>query len=64
MNYIDSKEAVQMVRLADVLLIGPFMVYVGTRRELPSALRTGLVLVGIGTILYNGRNYLRLKGEV
>lgn len=61
---MDSKESVQLVRLADVFLIGPFLVYVGTRRELPIAVRLGLWAVGVGTVIYNGRNYLREASKV
>jgi hypothetical protein len=50
---------VQLVRLADVFLIGPFLIYAGTRKELPQNIRFGLIAVGIGTIAYNGYNYLK-----
>ena len=50
---------VQLVRLADVFLIGPFLIYAGTRKELPKNIQIGLIGVGIGTILYNGYNYLK-----
>lgn len=50
---------VQLVRLADVFLIGPFLIYAGTRKELPKNIQIGLIGVGIGTIFYNGYNYLK-----
>jgi len=50
---------VQLVRLADVFLIGPFLIYAGTRKELLQNIRFGLIAVGIGTIVYNGYNYLK-----
>lgn len=50
---------VQLVRLADVFLIGPFIIYAGTRKELPQNIRFGLIAVGIGTIVYNGYNYIK-----
>jgi len=50
---------VQIVRLADVFLIGPFLIFAGTRKELPQNIRFGLIAVGIGTIAYNGYNYLK-----
>lgn len=52
---------VQKVRLLDVFAIGPFLIYAGTRKELPNWVRSGLFIVGIGTIIYNGQNYLKNK---
>lgn len=47
----------QAVRLADVLLLGPFMVWAGLNH--PSELaRLGLVMAGVATVAYNGANYL------
>lgn len=46
----------QLVRLADVFVIGPTMVWGGAKLppSLPSYL---LVLFGLATIAYNARNY-------
>lgn len=50
----------QQVRLLDVFLLGPFMVWFGVKAQnigpLPKAL---MVISGIGTIVYNGNNYLK-----
>lgn len=51
----------QNIRLADVFLIGPFLIYVGTRKEISQPIRLGLIGIGIATILYNGSNYLKNK---
>jgi len=52
----------QAVRLVDVFLLGPFMVWAGTRRSaLPDWARAALVISGVATVVYNGRNYLRLR---
>jgi len=50
----------QSVRLIDVFLLGPFMIWAGyelRKRKSPSA---GYVLAmsGLGTVLYNAQNYL------
>lgn len=49
---------VQTVRLLDVFVVTPFLLYVGTRKELPKHLRIGVVALGVATFLYNGKNYL------
>lgn len=53
----------QGVRLVDVALLGPFMVWAGARAvELPPWARVTLVLAGGATIAYNARNFLELRG--
>lgn len=51
----------QWVRIADVLLIGPLMVYGGLELRRQSPL-LGLVLaaLGVSTVAYNARNYVRI----
>lgn len=51
------KEATQAVRLVDVLLLGPFMVWAGINHPDELA-RLGLVVAGVATIAFNGANYL------
>lgn len=48
----------QWVRIADVVLVGPVMVWGGLRLRGP--LGWTLVALGVATVLYNGRNYARL----
>lgn len=49
----------QALRLWDVFFLGPMLIYSGTRsKKLPPLLRGGLVVSGILTMGYNGRNYL------
>lgn len=55
----------QPVRLADVFIIGPLMIWGGARairdQPIPGA---ALAIFGVATILYNARNYLQLqKGQ-
>jgi hypothetical protein len=52
---------VQDIRLIDVLFIGPFLIYVGTKKELSLPLRLTLIGLGAATIIYNGNNYLKNK---
>jgi len=50
----------QAVRVADVLLIGPLMVYGATKMPRGAA-AVVLGLFGLGTIVFNGINYLRVQ---
>lgn len=51
----------QSVRMLDVFAFGPLMVYAGARSStLPGWTRSGLVFLGIGTIVYNGINFARV----
>jgi hypothetical protein len=50
----------QHVRLMDVFLLGPFMVWAGFQLKHPAA-KIAMVTSGVGTVLYNGNNYLRAR---
>lgn len=57
-----TAEKTQLIRLADVFLIGPSMVYGGyylSTRPMKRDKVLGLFLLGSGiaTVIYNGRNY-------
>jgi hypothetical protein len=51
----------QPVRLLDVFVFGPMMVYGGTKVQGPQWLRWGLVGLGVGTSLYNAHNYMEVE---
>jgi hypothetical protein len=53
----------QAVRVLDVFVIGPLMVVGGLALEAQGRRLSGVVLAGSGvaTVLYNGRNYLRVR---
>lgn len=63
-----KKEAVsktQKIRLVDVFLLGPFMIWFGTvAGAMPTWARVVMVLFGIATIYYNGKNYLINAGAI
>lgn len=49
----------QTVRLADVLLIGPLMIWGGVQARKKNAMAGNLLaFFGLGTIFYNAENYL------
>jgi len=51
----------QSVRLYDVFFIGPFLLYAANKKNLSKVDRATLIGIGIGTILYNGYNYIKKK---
>jgi len=58
----DSAVKSQYVRLADVVLIGPMMIW-GGARAIPERPLLGslLTLMGVGTIVLNGVNFRRIQ---
>ena len=48
------------VRLGDVFLLGPLMIYVAASADAEPAARAVLAAAGAATITYNGRNLGRL----
>lgn len=54
-------EKSQAVRLIDVLVLGPFLIWAGHQRQLPSWGRDTLNAIGVLTITYNLRNYLETR---
>jgi len=52
-------EILQIVRLLDVFLIGPLMIYTATQATtIPKIPRYALGMVGVGSMLFNGTNFL------
>ena len=54
----------QTIRLADVFFVGPVMIYGGLKLASETENRllgNVLALLGAATIVYNGRNYLKLQ---
>ena len=60
MGKIDEKT--QEIRLLDIFVLSPFMIWFGaTATGVPQWAKFVMVISGILTALYNGRNYLRKK---
>lgn len=53
----------QGVRMADVLVFGPLMIYAGLGKATPAWLKVGMVIIGAGTVIYNLANYLTIEKE-
>jgi hypothetical protein len=47
----------QKVRLIDVFVIAPILIYAGVRKETPNWLRGSLIAIGAATMYYNAKNY-------
>ena len=59
---IEEVSKSQNVRLLNVFFIGPFIMYVGKKAKGITPLeRNILYLIGLGSIIYNGKNYLENK---
>jgi hypothetical protein len=49
----------QNIRLADVFVLGPLSIWFGVKaEEMPTWARAAMIAYGVGTIAYNGKNYL------
>jgi hypothetical protein len=60
LQHLQAMEKAQAVRLFDVFALGPLMFYAGSRLNNRN-MALLLSLSGIGTILFNGANYVRIE---
>jgi hypothetical protein len=53
----------QTVRLIDVLVIAPILIYVGVKyqKSMPKLLSLSLITIGAATAIYNAKNYIKNK---
>lgn len=60
-----DEKVTQAIRVLDVAVIGPLMIYAGLKckDQLPNWARYGLIGFGATTIAYNGKNYLDADRE-
>lgn len=55
----------QKVRLVDVFLLGPFMIWFGAvTTGVSNIFKIIMIILGIATIIYNGWNYLVNEGII
>lgn len=61
--FFNERGKAQWIRVADVVLVGPLMIWGGAALARRSSL-AGAVLaaLGVATIVFNGRNYLLVRG--
>lgn len=60
LQHFEAMEKAQGVRLFDVFALGPLMIYAASRLNSPN-MAAILALSGVGTIIFNGVNYLRIE---
>lgn len=53
----------QDVRLLDVFVFGPMMIWAAYTPRMTGTERLALAIIGAGTILYNGLNYLEIQKQ-
>jgi flagellar assembly factor FliW len=49
---------IQQVRLIDVFVVAPFCFYVAFQKNISKPVKTGLLILGFSTLIFNGYNYL------
>lgn len=49
----------QDIRLWDVYVLGPFLIWAASRALLPPWARTAMIAAGVGTVLYNAHTYMQ-----
>ena len=59
---IEEFQKSQAIRIIDVFVIAPICVYAGLKgKTLPKLIQYSLIIIGISTFYYNGKNYLKNK---
>ena len=53
----------QLVRIADVVFFGPFMLYAASKPKINKTQKLILATIGVGTIVYNAINYLKYENQ-
>lgn len=51
----------QNVRLFDILLFAPILIYIGASGKMNKWTRGALIVMGLGTIIYNGYYFIKYK---
>jgi hypothetical protein len=52
---------VQTVRLIDVFVIAPILIYASGEERLSKPMRYAILGIGLATLFYNGHNYLKAR---
>jgi hypothetical protein len=52
---------VQTVRLIDVFVIAPILIYASGQERLSKPMRYAILGIGLATLFYNGHNYLKAR---
>ena len=60
-EHFKRMEKAQIVRLFDVFIFSPVMIYAGYKKKLSPNLSTFFIVAGIGTAIFNGANYMKIE---
>lgn len=52
---------VQTIRLIDVFVIAPILIYGSAQKTLSKPMRYAILGIGLATLFYNGHNYLKAR---
>lgn len=62
---IEEFQKSQAIRVIDVFVIAPICVYAGLKgKTLPKFIQLSLIVIGVSTFYYNGKNYLKNKNNL
>lgn len=53
----------QLIRLIDIFIYAPILVLAGTMKTMPQWIRIILIILAIGTIIYNSYYYFKYKSD-
>lgn len=56
-------EKVQWIRLLDMGVIGPSMIFTGLALRPPAWVRAGMMIAGVATIFYNLNNFMTIQRQ-
>ena len=51
----------QHIRLVDVFVLAPAIVYASTFKQIPDYVRVILFVSGVATLVFNGKNYMDIE---
>jgi len=51
----------QAIRLVDVFVLAPSILYASTFKQIPGYIRLILLVSGVATLVFNGANYLDIQ---
>jgi hypothetical protein len=61
---VEEFQKSQAIRIIDIFVIAPICVYAGLKgKTLPKFIQLSLIIIGVSTFYYNGKNYLKNKNN-
>ena len=60
---ITEYEKSQLIRLVDVFVLAPYLIYAANRFPMPKIHKQIITTIGVATLIYNGNNYLKNERE-